>query len=332
MTPEERVLAVVHRAERRRARRPGVEVPTRDELVALLDATLDAGAIDAALERLVDEGALVPAEGRWTTAPAHADRAKALVDAMMAEAFGEWMVAAEASEAFREFCRRVNGLPFVAFDMIDPQQLDAAVAAAGLGPGQRALDLGCGVGTLTEEVRRRTGATLDGVDFAPAAIRRASERTAGDDGLRFEVLALDQVDPPPASYDAILAFDTLYFAEDLDRLVAACARALRTGGRLVAFWSTMDVPDPEMAPDGTRLARALRAAGLTYTTTEHTEAELAHWRRSKEAVDALEAMFEAEGSRRWWEGRRRETDGVLPLCESGRNRRYLYRATRAPRP
>lgn len=328
MTPDERVMAVVHRAERRRSRHPGTALPDRDALVQLLEPTVSPDAIDAALDRLTRDGTLRPDHGGWTIAPDASDRARQLVDRLMGEAFGEWMVAAEASPAFRELCARVNRLPFVVFDMLDPEQLDAALEAAALRPGQRALDLGCGIGTLTEEVRRRTGAALHGVDLAPAAIHRAAERTAGDDGLRFEVLALDVVDPPPESWDAIFAFDTLSFADDLPRLIAACARGLRPGGRLVATWSTLDVPAPERDPDGTRLARALRAAGLGYTTTEHTDAELAHWRRSAEAVAALEAVFAAEGSRRWWEGRRRETEGVLPLCEQGRNRRFLYRATR----
>ena len=51
------------------------------------------------------------------------------------------------------------------------------------------------------------------------------------------------------------------------------------------------------------------------------------WRRAAQATRELEAAFLAEGNRKLWVGRLRETEGVLRLCEEGRSRRFRYLAT-----
>jgi cyclopropane fatty-acyl-phospholipid synthase-like methyltransferase len=52
--------------------------------------------------------------------------------------------ATETSQAHKQFCTRVFGLDLCQHGFADVNQLDALIAAAQLGPGQRVLDLGCG--------------------------------------------------------------------------------------------------------------------------------------------------------------------------------------------
>jgi SAM-dependent methyltransferase len=325
MTGEDAVLGWVFRAFRRRAR--GLETPpptTQGMREALTDEVAD---VDGAVAQLSAAGDLVPEGDGWWLAGGAVDRARAAERAVSAEAFGKWMVAAAASPAYARFCAHANQLPFVVFDMLDPVQLDAALAAAALTPGQGAIDLGCGVGTLSRHVARTTGATVSGVDLAPRAIDQA--RALAADGSSFEVCALDEWMPAPGAYDVVFSFDTAYFAEDLPGLLTRCAAGLAPGGRVVALYSATGGGPETRTPEGSRFAVALRAAGLSFTTVEYTDRELAVWRRSQEAVVALEAAFTEEGTRHLWDGRRRETDAVLPTCEAGGSRRYLYVARRA---
>lgn len=299
-----------------------------EDVAAAIDAALAAG-------ELVDLGV----DG-LEVAHAHRAWAKAAATARLAQRFGAWMVRAEASAAYRAFTRVANQLDLVLFDMMDPPQVAAAVHALAVGPGARVLDLGCGIGSLTEHLAERTGARFDGVDFADLAIARATERVGARldglaDRLSFAVADLDVHAPPAATYDAIVAFDTLYFVEDLDRLVRAVRDGLRPGGRFVAFWSAIvpdGVPDADVADrlsaDGTLLAHALRAAGLGYTAADFTAEELAHWRRTDAELARCEAAFDAEGNRAIWAGRRAETDRVLARCEARRSQRWLYTAVR----
>ena len=63
-------------------------------------------------------------------------------------------------------------------DPLDPAVVDEVLAFAGLGPGDRAVDLGCGPGELLVRLAERTGCGGLGVDLAAAQIEEARRRAA----------------------------------------------------------------------------------------------------------------------------------------------------------
>jgi cyclopropane fatty-acyl-phospholipid synthase-like methyltransferase len=63
-------------------------------------------------------------------------------------------------------------------DPLDPAVVDEVLAFASLGPGDRALDLGCGPGELLVRLAERTGCGGLGVDLAAAQIDEARRRAA----------------------------------------------------------------------------------------------------------------------------------------------------------
>jgi ubiquinone/menaquinone biosynthesis C-methylase UbiE len=242
--------------------------------------------------------------------------------------FGDWMTSSEKSPACAEMCRRMHGLDFVQFNMVDAEQFEALLRFLDLKEGDRVVDLGCGIGTQAEYVSDRTGATVLGLDFAPQAIARASERTqAKRSRLSFRQGDLDALDLPKASFDAAMVFDTLYFVEDLGTTVADIAGLLAPGGRLGAFYSEDRRPgDPadRLAADGTRLAKALRDSGLAYEAVDFSANERRIWTEALSAATELEAAFEAEGNRKLWQSRDRESRAILANYESGAAARFLY--------
>lgn len=189
-------------------------------------------------------------------------------------------------------------------------------------------DLGCGVGRIAEYVSDVTGASVIGLDFAGPAIRRAQERTRDKAGrLTFVIGSLNRLDFPAASFDTIIALDTLYFATDLPRTLERLKILLRTGGQMGIFWSQM-VPGGEdteqLQPDKTKLAQALSGLGMTFRTHDFSVEEKSLWRRALTMLDDLKAEFEAEGNTRLYEERLAETRRVLEAVESERVSRYLY--------
>jgi trans-aconitate methyltransferase len=93
-------------------------------------------------------------------------------------------------------------------------------------PGERILDLGCGDGTLTEQIKA-AGASVVGIDSSPEMIAGAARR--GLDARLIDATAL-RFD---AEFDAVFTNAVLHWIADADAVLAGVARALKPGGRFV---------------------------------------------------------------------------------------------------
>jgi SAM-dependent methyltransferase len=103
--------------------------------------------------------------------------------------------------------------------------------AAGVGPGQRVLDVACGTGALARAVAARVGAagTVLGLDANPemlAVARRLHPAIEWLDG-RAEALPL-----PAANVDAVVSQFGLMFFDDRVAALREMQRVLKPGGRL----------------------------------------------------------------------------------------------------
>jgi SAM-dependent methyltransferase len=103
-----------------------------------------------------------------------------------------------------------------------------------LTPDLRVLEIGCGNGYTTAQLRERV-AHVDAFDFSEEMVRRAKE-TYGERNNRFlhdSVLAPQHLQPP---YDAVVCVRVLINLRDLDeqrRALRQIARLVRTDGRLL---------------------------------------------------------------------------------------------------
>ncbi len=240
------------------------------------------------------------------------------------------------SRAYRRLCELSLGGDLGQHGFADLAQVDALIDALHLRAGQRVLDLGCGTGRISERTADRTGAAVTGVDLSPLAIAAARARTADRPGLEFVCGDLNTLAPRPASLNAVMAIDSLYFAEDLPGVVARLVAALRPGGRLSFLhshgwlpWTAQESFDRStLDPRRTPVGAALVAAGLDPVVTDLTgeDARLAELRL--EALSDLRADFAAEGLLDVWENRRAEGDGTLRAFRAGLHRRYRLDAQR----
>ena len=97
----------------------------------------------------------------------------------------------------------------------------------GLGEPVSALDLGCGDGRLTAELR---AGELVAADVSREAIGRAGERLP-----RARTVLLEPDEPLPfddASFDLVLCAETIEHVRDVQLLLSEARRVLRPGGRL----------------------------------------------------------------------------------------------------
>lgn len=124
----------------------------------------------------------------------------------------------------------------------DAESLARFVAFAGLPPGARVLDAGCGPG-LVAEAFLGAGSEVVGVDLSGEMIRRARIRCARfGAGARFEQRSLFDFDPG-GPLDAALSRNVLHHVEDPRAFVARQAALVREGGAVLAFDHSAD-PDP----------------------------------------------------------------------------------------
>lgn len=115
---------------------------------------------------------------------------------------------------------------------------------AGIAPGMRVLDIGCGSGDVTLTVAELVGTTgrVVGVDRGSKAVEAAREkaRRLGVEHVRFETGEIDEIDHPEA-YDALVGRFVLMHQPDPSAALAAAARGVRTGGVVVMIESYMEL-------------------------------------------------------------------------------------------
>ncbi len=143
-----------------------------------------------------------------------------------------------------------------------PLARELVVVAAGIEPGDRALDVGCGTGALTSELARQLGvdrvAAVDpsepSVAACAAAVPGADVRVGGAETLPFE----------DGTFDAALCQLVVNFMSDAHTGVGEMRRVTRPGGTVAActwdyrdgmtmlrvFWDAAVAVDPAAPHEG----------------------------------------------------------------------------------
>lgn len=120
----------------------------------------------------------------------------------------------------------------VTAEQLEPAAV-AVVSAAGLSPGERVLDLGCGTGNAAL-LAAEHGATVTGVDPA-LRLLDVARRRAAESGREIEFVAGDGASIPIGvrSVDVVVSVFAVIFAPDADAVAAEMARVLTPTGRIV---------------------------------------------------------------------------------------------------
>ena len=97
-------------------------------------------------------------------------------------------------------------------------------------PGRATLEIGCGEGRVTRDLRDR-GHRVTGLDAAPTLVAAAQEE---DPRGRYVVGAAERLPFADASFDLVVAYNSLMDVDDMPLAVAEAARVVEPGGHFCA--------------------------------------------------------------------------------------------------
>lgn len=111
--------------------------------------------------------------------------------------------------------------------------IDRIAAFGDLGPGERILDIGCGMGKYTLALAER-GCRLEALDISPVLLQQLEAEAKG----RFDIKLHcgDILDPSPeleGRFDVVVGFFMLHHLIDIAAAFRQVRKLLRKGGRVV---------------------------------------------------------------------------------------------------
>jgi SAM-dependent methyltransferase len=123
------------------------------------------------------------------------------------------------------------------------RRADLFIERAGLEPGRRALELGCGTGVFLEKTAP-SGATIHGLDLSEDLLVKARAKLSGFSNVTLDRGNAEQMPYPAADFDAAYGSSVLHHL-DLDASLREIHRVLRPGGRLV--FAEPNILNPQVA-------------------------------------------------------------------------------------
>ena len=122
------------------------------------------------------------------------------------------------------------------------------VGVAGLRPGDRVLDVGCGAGAVTIRAAQavRPGGHVTGIDLSDRMLKRVTAEATGRGLDNVTARRGDASRPPAGRYDAVLASLVLYLLPDPHAALARWRELLAPDGIMAFSWGIR--PDPRWSP------------------------------------------------------------------------------------
>ena len=186
------------------------------------------------------------------------------------------------------------------------------VAACGLGPGQRALDVAAGTGNVALAIAA-SGASPEACDLSPALVAKGKQRCdgLGEWEIPWVVADAEQLPFSGGRYDAVLSVFGLVFAPRPDVAIAEAFRVLRIGGHFVCLeFSAVDVPGLDRLYDLYSF-NAIPALGRFVAGDEEAYRYLVESIRRFPRPDVFAGMIRAAGFHRV--SHRMMTGGIVAL-------------------
>lgn len=244
---------------------------------------------------------------------------KTMVRLFGAKGFSKMYTTTSESPAYSKFCERVYGRDLCQANMLDEEQLQFLLDQLNLNETHHVLDLGCGIGKITEYIHESTKANMTGIDFAFGAIELAKSRTKNNENINFITANLNDLkNSIQKKFDVIILIDSLYFVSDTENFIRILKSHLKPNGTLAIFYTTSN--------PSSKMEEQLKNSDFEYRSYDFTNNERKIWEQTIIIADELKDHFIKEGNVDIYNGRMTEAKRSLSKQSCGSISRYLYLA------
>jgi ubiquinone/menaquinone biosynthesis C-methylase UbiE len=248
----------------------------------------------------------------------------------MSEGYDNLLLRCAKSKAYSLFCKKVFDKNLLQFNAMDMVQLNTMLDYLNMNNDDLVLDLGCGLGKVSEYISKKTGARIVGIDFSKKSIEWAkSQIQSKNKKLDFQVGNINDLKFSPSTFDAIISIDTLYFVEDMDFTISELKNILKPQGQMGIFYAQyreLDESIELLKPENTKVGKALLKNELSFQAVDFTDNAKELWLKEVSFAEELKDMFEKEGNLVLYNDRMEDAKRVLEWIKNEQEKRYFYYA------
>ncbi len=146
------------------------------------------------------------------------------------------------NSAYGKWCEKVYGKDLKQSGMVTYDELQLMYEHIDLKKNSHILDIGCGIGRMTEEICEHYRAFALGIDVDKTMIASAKEHYCNRKDISFEIMDGSSLAFGDSKYDLICMLDTIYFnntSEELNRFLDRCYDTLSPDGKIAIFSSNV---------------------------------------------------------------------------------------------
>jgi cyclopropane fatty-acyl-phospholipid synthase-like methyltransferase len=242
------------------------------------------------------------------------------------ELYDDLLIRCANSHAYAQFCERAYGKNLLQFNVIDMHHLDLLLDKLKLSVDEVVLDLGCGLGKITEYIAQKTSSKIIGIDSSQKAIEWAQNNTKTNKKLIFDVMDINELDYPTDTFDVIIALDVLYWIDDLEPVIGKLKDILKPDGRMAFFYvlfKTKNDPIESIEFEHSKIGKFLEENDFNYELIDISQRAMDIWKQKIVVGKDLRAQFENEGNLDIIDDRLTGGENVIKNFENQLQKRYF---------